>query len=99
MAGGTKTHTEGAKLAGMAIQTSLLGHAIALGWGRGRLSCNLGDFLNFQAVPHTTKTKTGGKGAGGGKTTTTETTYTYTASVIMFICEGPISGIVSVYKD
>jgi hypothetical protein len=46
----------------MSIQTSLLGQPIPLGWGRARLSCNLGDYLAFTAIPHTTTTKTGGKG-------------------------------------
>jgi cell wall-associated NlpC family hydrolase len=53
------------KFAGMAIQTSLLGQPITLGWGRGRASCNLIDFVAFQAFRTRRQTKTGGKGGGG----------------------------------
>jgi hypothetical protein len=101
MAGSTHTHTEGSRLAGMSIQTSLLGQPIPIGWGRGRLSCNLIDFLNFQAIPHTTTTRSGG-GKGGGGSTTSDTTYTYTSSILLGICEGGASGILginAVYKD
>jgi hypothetical protein len=100
MAGSTRTHTEGSKLAGMAIQTSLLGQPITLGWGRGRTSCNLADFVNFQAIPHTTTTRT--SGGKGGSSSTSETTYTYSASVILAICDtfgSGILGINAVYKD
>lgn len=101
--GGRSTHTKnvGERIAGMAIQTSLLGQPIPIGWGRGRLSCNLIDYLAFTAIPHTTTTTTsssGGKGGGAG-TTTKDTTYTYSASIILAICDGAISGINGVWKD
>lgn len=101
MAGGSKTHTEGTRFAGLSIQTSLLGQSITLGWGRGRASCNLIDFVAFQAIPHTTVTRTSG-GKGGGGSSTSETTYTYSASVLLGICDTSGSGIIgirSVYKD
>jgi hypothetical protein len=95
--GGHSTQTTDAKIAGIQIQTSLLGQPIPLGWGRARLSCNLIDYVAFTATPHTTtQSSGGGKGFGGSSSSTT---YTYTASVEMALCEGPITGIVSVFKD
>lgn len=92
--GGKSTSTSAPRIAQLAVQTSSLGLPISLGWGRGRLKCNLLWYNAFKATSHTTKQ--GGKGMGGSST---NTTYTYTASVIMGLCEGPITGIRSVYRD
>lgn len=97
MGGGTHTSTVDSKLVGIAIQTALLGLPIPMGWGRGRLSCNMIDYVGFKATAHTQTTSSGG-GKGGGNTSST-TTYTYSASVVLAICEGPITGIVTAYKD
>lgn len=77
------------KLSGVQVQTSLLGEPIVFGYGRARVSCNLIDYVGFKAVEQ----QQGGKGGGGYKS------YTYSASVIMALCEGPITGVRSVYKD
>jgi hypothetical protein len=90
---GKKTSTTATKLNAINVQSSTLGRALSLGWGRGRMSCNLGWYGGFRAIPQTTKT--GGKGLGGSK----NTTYTYKASVIMMLGEGPIAGVRTVYKD
>ena len=87
---GGNSNSVDAQLAGVQIQTSLLGQPLPMGWGRGRISCNLVDYIGFKAIPKTTTT-----GKGGGSSTT----YTYTASIILAICEGPITGIRTVYKD
>lgn len=76
------------KLAGVQVQTSLLGEEIVAGWGRARVSCNLIDYVAFKAKAQ----KQGGKGGG-------YTSYTYSASIIMALCEGPIGGVRTVYKD
>jgi len=76
------------KLAGVQLQTSLLGEPNTIVYGRARASCNLVDYVAFKAI----KQKQSGKGGS-------ISSYTYTASVIMVICEGPITGIRSVYKD
>lgn len=76
------------KLAGVQIQTSLLGEPLVIGWGRTRVSCNLIDYVAFKAKAQ----KQGGKGGG-------YTSYTYSASIIMALCEGPIGGVRTVYKD
>jgi hypothetical protein len=91
--GGQTYHSYDAQLAGIQVQTSLLGKPMAIGWGRGRLSCNLIDYVGFVATPHTEKV--GGKGGGSAY----QTSYTYTASIIMALCEGPITGVRTVYKD
>lgn len=89
MLGGT--HTTESKLAGIDIQTSLLGTPISLGWGRAKVGCNLIDYVGFKAIPKTTKT--------GGKGGSSSTTYTYTASPIMLLCEGSIQSVRTVYRD
>ena len=52
-------HTTETALAGVQVQTSLLGEPIPIGWGRAKLSCNLIDYVGFKAIAATTKT--GGK--------------------------------------
>lgn len=95
--GGKSTSTTSPKLNGLQVQSSTLGLPISLGWGRGRMKCNLMWYGAFTAIAHTAKT--GGKGLGGGSK---NTTYTYTASIMMGICEGGaggIRGIRTIYKD
>jgi len=96
--GGKSTSTSSPKINQLQVQSSTLGLPLSLGWGRGRMKCNLVWYNAFTAIPHTTKTG-GGKGLGGGSK---NTTYTYTASIIMAICEGGTSGIQgirTIYKD
>jgi hypothetical protein len=96
--GGKSTSTSSPKINQLQVQSSTLGLPISLGWGRGRMKCNLIWYNAFTAIPHTTKTG-GGKGLGGGSK---NTTYSYTASIIMAICEdgaSGIQGIRTVYKD
>lgn len=96
--GGKTTSTTSPKLNGIQVQSSTLGLPLSIGWGRGRLKCNLMWYGAFTAIAHTTKTG-GGKGLGGGSK---NTTYTYTASIMMGICEGGASGIQgirTIYKD
>lgn len=91
---GKSTSTSATKLNQISVQSATMGKPIALGWGRGRLSCNLIWYNGFKAISHTTKSG-GGKGMGGSS----NTTYTYTASVIMALCEGTVSSISTVYRD
>lgn len=96
--GGKTTSTSATKLNQISVQSSSLGKVITLGWGRGRATCNLIDYVAFTATAHTTKSG-GGKGLGGGSK---NTTYTYTASIILGLCEGGATGIIgirSVYRD
>lgn len=75
---------------GIQVQSSLVGAPITLGWGRGRIKCNLIWYGDFKSVA---KKQTAGK--GGGSTTS----YAYYASFIAGLCEGPIQGIRTVYQN
>lgn len=92
---GKKTNTSEPRLNNAAIQTSSYGVPIAIGWGTFRCTSNLIWMGSLQSKASTTKTS-GGKG-GGSKSTST--TYTYSASVLMGMCEGPISSVYEVFKD
>jgi len=96
--GGKSTSTSAPRLNQLSIQTSTLGLPLTLGWGRGRVKCNLIWYDAFTAIPHVEK-QGGGKGLSGGSK---NTTYTYTASFILAIGEGGatgIGGINTVWKD
>jgi len=76
----------------LSIQSSSLGLPITLGWGTGRVRCNLIWYNDFNAISQTTSS--GGKG-GGVK----QTSYTYTASIIMGLSAGEVLGVPTIYRD
>lgn len=90
---------EDPKISGLQVQKSSYGLVIPVGWGTNRVAPNLGWFGGFQAIPHTETTTSGGKGGAGGKVTQTTTTYTYQAAILMFVGEGPINTVRTVYRD
>jgi hypothetical protein len=92
MAGGRKTPAPN-RLSGIALQSSVNGSAIPIGWGTFKVSANLLWYGAFKSIPQTQKNH-GGKGGGASSTTS----YNYTASVVMGLCAGPISGVRRVYK-
>src|SRR5262249_46382547 len=59
-------------------------------WGTARCKCNLVWYNNFQSKPQKAATGKGGS---------TVTGFTYSASLILGVCEGPISAIKTVYVD
>lgn len=79
---------------GIPIQTSIKGTTLPRGWGTFKAGCNLIDYLNFQSKAVTT-TQSGGKGGGSAQTTS----YTYSATILLGICQGPIDGIRTVWRD
>src|SRR5262249_3078654 len=86
-------HSAGAaptRLAGIQVQTSALGVQIPIVWGTARCKCNLVWYNNFQSKPQKAATGKGGS---------TVTGFTYSASLILGVCEGPISAIKTVYVD
>jgi hypothetical protein len=99
LSGGSKTNSQTiTKYTGISIQTSAQGIPIPLVWGQKRVGPNLiwsGDFL---AVPEKGGKKGGGgkggdgKGAGG-------VVYDYFTAVMLALCEGPITGIGTVWAD
>lgn len=96
--GGGTISTSEPRLGALQVQQSSYGVAIPIVYGRTRISGNLIWYGDFVAIANTTTTSSGGKGGGGGVTQKT-TTYTYEAAVMMGLCEGPISGIVSVWQE
>ncbi|HEY1503350.1 MAG TPA: phage tail protein [Stellaceae bacterium] len=91
-------------LSGLKIQTSAYGKVIPLVYGTTRIAPNLIWYGDFVATPHNSGGSggggkggvVGGGGKGGGGSTTT---FTYTASVALGLCEGPISGIGTVWSN
>jgi len=75
------------------FQTSQKGGVIPLVYGTTRVAPNLIQYDDFTATPASSGLK--GKGGGGGKTGSGQ--YNYSASVILGVCQGPISGINTVW--
>lgn len=92
--GGHSVKQSDTKLAGIQIQTSCYGGAVALVYGTDRIAANLIHYLDFKAIPHTKKQKMG-KGGGGSMGSTT---YTYEAMILLAICEG-VASVNRVWKD
>ena len=95
MSGGSTIATSDTRIEAIRLQSSAYGVPLQVGYGVFRCPGNLVWYGGFKAIAHTSTQSAGGKG-GGVKTQ--NTTYTYTASVMMGICEGPITGIASVWK-
>jgi hypothetical protein len=93
--GGKPASTGPTKLNQISVQSSTLGVPLTIGWGRGRVKCNLIWYGGFKAIAQKSK-QAGGKGLGGSGSTTD---YSYTASVILALGEGQIGGINTVYRD
>lgn len=89
---GKTISTSETKIEALKLQSSAYGVTIPKPYGVTRIAGNLLDYLNFQAVPHTTSQ--GGKGG----TTVESTTYTYTADVIMGLAQGPISEVPRIWR-
>ncbi len=83
------------KIGNLRIQSSSQGEPIALVYGETRVPSNLLWYGDFTAVPHTTS-QSGGKGGG---VTQENTTFTYTTGIIFGLCEGPIYGVGTVWKN
>jgi len=75
---------------GIKVQSSIAGAAITLGWGRARIKCNLIWYGDFNSVA---QKQAGGKGGGS------ISSYSYYATFIAALCEGPITGVRTVYLN
>jgi hypothetical protein len=91
-------------ISSLPIQTSAYGKVIPLVYGTTRLAPNLIWYGDFVATPHNSGSSGGGGkggvvGGGGGKGGGGDgtTTYTYSASIALGLCEGPITGIGTVW--
>lgn len=91
--GGPTISNSAPVITSLRIQTSGYGRAIALCYGRTRVSGNLVWQHDFTAISH--EQSSGGKGGGGGGFTT----YTYTVAAVMALCAGPIAGVPNAWAD
>jgi len=94
MAGDTISTSE-TRIEAIQLQSSAYGVTIPVVWGVNRIAGNLAWYGGFKAVPHT---NTQGQGGKGGGVKTQNTTYTYLASVVMGVCQGPVTGIPRIWR-
>ena len=73
--------TQEPRFGALRVQTSAYGLCIPVIFGTARVSGNLIDYVDFNAVAHTETQSAGGKGGGGGGST--NTTYTYSVTFAM----------------
>jgi hypothetical protein len=78
---------------GLRVQTSAYGMTLPVVYGRNRIPGNLMWYGDFTAIRN--EEEVGGKGGGGQ----TNVYYTYKTSFIMGLCEGPIDGLGTVWRD
>lgn len=95
MSGGKTISTSETKAEALMLQSSAQGVTIPVVHGTARISGNLVDYLNFQAIPHTTTQSSGGK---GGSPKFSNTTYTYSVSLVMGLCEGPVTSVTKIWR-
>lgn len=76
---------------GIQLQTSSSTQAITLLWGMNRVAPNIFWYNDFKSVKEETKA---GKGFGGNVTS-----YTYSASIMLGLCQGPITGVNRVFRN
>lgn len=79
---------------GLQIQSSSSAVPIPIVYGVNKCAGNLIWYGNFIAYPQ--YSKQGGKGGGGRGNITG---YNYTTAFVMGLCEGPIGGVLSIWKD
>jgi hypothetical protein len=93
--GGGSNAKQKTAIGSLQFQTSQKGGVIPLVYGTTRAAPNLVDYDDFTATPASSGLK--GKGGGGGKTGNQQ--YNYSASVILGMCQGPVSGFGTVWWD
>ena len=88
---GQPVATQATRYNGMQVQGSQYGMGLPIVYGQQRLAGTLIWYGDFQSVEHKQSV---GKGGGG-----VSTSYTYSSSFQLAICEGPIAGIPTIWKD
>lgn len=81
------------------IQTSVQGRPLIVCYGQNRIAPNLFWYDDFVATPVMSQPAQGGGKGGPSKPPAQVTGYTYSAALIMGLCEGPIDGIGTIWKD
>jgi len=90
--GGGAPKTQVTVYSGLQIQSTSSALPIPVGWGKNILTPNCVYYDDFQAHANSSKSA-GGKGGGGRATS-----YTYSATLVLALCEGPVSGIENVWQ-
>jgi hypothetical protein len=96
--GGGTISNEAEKLATIRIQTSAYGRVIPVVYGTARIAGNLLWYGDFVQTANTTQQKSGGV-FGIGAVKTQNTTYQYNAAIALGLCEGPITGLTTVWSE
>ena len=94
MSGGSTVASSVTRIEALQVQSSTYGATLSLVYGMARVPGNLIWYGGFNAVPNSSP-NSGGKGGGAQ---TQSTSYEYYASVMMGLCEGPITGIQTIWK-
>ena len=88
---GQPVATQATRYNGMQVQGSQYGLGLTIVYGQQRIPGNLIWYGDFQSVEHKQSV---GKGGGG-----VSTSYTYSSSFQLALCEGPVAGLVTIWKD
>jgi Putative phage tail protein len=92
--GAVNTAAPPAAASGIQLQTSQFGSVIPIGWGSFRVAPNILWYGDFQAVEHHES-----QGGGKGGPDLSQTSFTYKVSFVLGLCEGPIAGTGTVWRD
>lgn len=82
------------KISDFTVSTAQYGASVCEILGTTRISPNVIYWDDFTAHEHKSSQKSG----KGGRSKTTTITYTYTVAVILALCEGPVTGIGTMWK-
>lgn len=88
---GQPVATQATRYNGMQVQSSQYGMGLPIVYGQQRIAGTLIWYGDFQSIEHKQSV---GKGGGG-----VSTSYTYSSSFQLALCEGPIAGIPTIWKD
>ncbi len=97
--GGGSQPTTTPDYTGLQIQTAVNTLPIPIIWGMSKLAPNIIWYNDFQTYAAGGGGGGKGGGGGGGKYGGGSSTTTYSASIIMALCEGPITGINQIWKN
>lgn len=92
--GGHNTTIRENKISDFTVSTAQYGASVCEILGTTRISPNVIYWDDFTAHEHKSSQKSG----KGGRSKTTTITYTYTVAVILALCEGPVTGIGTMWK-
>ena len=92
--GGHNTTIRENKISDFTVSTAQYGASVCEILGTTRISPNVIYWDDFTAHEHRSSQKSG----KGGHSKTTTVTYTYTVAVILALCEGPVTGIGTMWK-